>query len=179
MSYKKQIELHRAGKDDFMKNNPQSPIPPELLDKFNGLEYFPPREDYRFVLPLNEYDNPDIIEMEMSAGGVQKYYRIGYLEFTHPENNKRVKIHVYQSVDHPDYYFVPFRDVTSNNGVTYGAGRYLELEKEGNLFILDFNYAYNPFCAYSDFYTCPLPPIENWLDVEINAGEKAFPLSTH
>ena len=74
---------------------------------------------------------------------------------------------------HPGY-FLPFRDATSGTE-TYGAGRYLDLDRnpDGTL-LIDFNLAYNPLCAYNDSYSCPLPPIENWLSVPIRAGEKDF-----
>ncbi len=69
--------------------------------------------------------------------------------------------------------FIPFRDATSGKE-TYGAGRYLEVEvNPSGRYVLDFNLAYNPYCAYSDLYICPLPPGENWLRVEIRGGEKA------
>jgi hypothetical protein len=70
-------------------------------------------------------------------------------------------------------WFLPFRDSTSG-GETYGAGRYVELEEEGGGFVLDFNYAYNPFCAYAPHWACPVPPAENTLAVAIAAGEKIY-----
>ena len=76
-----------------------------------------------------------------------------------------------------DYgYFLPFADALAGSE-TYGAGRYLEPEPaEEGKFLVDFNVAYNPYCAYNDAYVCPLPPRENWLDIRIEAGEKNFPL---
>jgi uncharacterized protein (DUF1684 family) len=77
------------------------------------------------------------------------------------------------STGHPGY-FIPFRDQTSGD-TTYGAGRYLDVEPNGDGTVtVDFNYAYNPSCVYSDGYSCPLPPIENWLKVPIEAGEMMF-----
>jgi uncharacterized protein (DUF1684 family) len=70
--------------------------------------------------------------------------------------------------------FLPFRDTTSGKE-TYGAGRYLDLHAHGDEVVVDFNYAYNPNCAYNPDWNCPLPPAENWLKVPIRAGEKAFP----
>src|SRR5205823_4054425 len=75
--------------------------------------------------------------------------------------------------DDSDELFVPFRDATSGQE-TYGAGRYLEIHAHGDNVVIDFNYAYNPNCAYDPAWSCPLPPIENWLKVPIRAGEKAF-----
>ena len=149
---------------------------PDLLKKFTKLDYYPVDEKFRFELELTHYQNPETVEMETSTGDIQYYKKIGYLTFQ--INDQDTNIHVYQNVENPSYYFVPFRDATSGD-MTYGAGRYLELEKHGNKFVLDFNFAYNPFCAYSDHYSCPLPPYENWLTVPIEAGEKEFPLATH
>ena len=118
--------------------------------------------------------------METSTGGIQYFNKLGYLQFEQPETKETAKINIYQSVDNPDHFFVPFRDKTSDEGITYGAGRYLDLHQlDENRFLLDFNLAYNPFCAYSDMFTCPLPPFENWLEIPINAGEKSFPFSDH
>jgi uncharacterized protein (DUF1684 family) len=70
--------------------------------------------------------------------------------------------------------FLPFRDATSGKE-SYGAGRYLDLHAHRDEVEIDFNYAYNPYCAYNPEWNCPLPPAENWLQVPIRAGEKAFP----
>lgn len=173
MSYKKSIEVNRAQKDQYFKTSHHSPIPHNLRHQFSGLDYYPIDENYVFHLKLHEYDNPETIQMETSDADIRDYYRIGYLEFTTEEGS--AKIHVYQSADNPQYYFVPFRDKTS--GVeTYGAGRYMDLEKHGDEFILDFNAAYSPMCAFNENYSCPLPPFENHLKIPIKAGEKNFPL---
>ncbi len=176
MKYKKQIEIDRANKDRYFKTSHHSPIPHELRDDFFSLEYYSIAENYRFELTLNSYESPEIIEMEESTGSVSNYLRIGYLEFK--INEEEVEIHVYQSTDNPDIYFVPFRDKTSGED-SYGAGRYLYPEKKGDIFVLDFNLAMSPYCAYSENYACPLPPYENWLKVRIEAGEKNFPLAIH
>ncbi len=175
MNYRKSIEMNRSGKDRFMKEHPNSPITDaKIKNKFMSLEYYQIDERWRFVLPLKKYDTIETVEMELSSGGAREFSKIGYLEFKQPDTDEIGKINIYQSKDNTDHYFVPFRDKTS--GVeTYGAGRYMDLEKEGDKFILDFNSAYNPFCAYSENYTCPLPPYENWLEISITAGEKNFP----
>ncbi|MHA2251547.1 MAG: DUF1684 domain-containing protein [Candidatus Kariarchaeaceae archaeon] len=175
MSYKKQIELSRAGKDQFFKTSHQSPIPHDLRNKFFSLDYYPIDEKFVFKLPLNSSDTPEVVEMEESTGGVREFLRIGYLTFNIDEEESN--IHVYQSTQNPNHYFVPFRDKTS--GVeTYGAGRYMDIEKVGELFELDFNKAYSPYCAYSENYSCPLPPFENWLKIAIQSGEKDFLLKS-
>ena len=168
------MELHRASKDRYFKTSHHSPLPQSERKAFSGLDYFPIDEQYQFELPLNEYDNPEIIEMEVSSGGIKQFKRIGYLTFQ--LNEVSTDIHVYQSSDNPDHFFVPFRDSTSGEE-TYGAGRYLDIESDDQVFQLDFNLAYSPLCAYSDNYACPLPPFENWLQIPIRAGEKDFHVS--
>lgn len=173
MSYKKDLERHRASKDQFMKSH-QSPLDdPNLKNKFSHLDYFQIDERWKFELKLQKYDEVLDVQMETSAGGIQDYKRIGYLEFTQPDSGEEVKINVYQGQG--GHYFVPFRDKTSGE-TSYGAGRYLDVKADGDTFVLDFNLGYNPFCAYSYNYTCPLPPFENWLQIEVTAGEKDFPL---
>jgi hypothetical protein len=175
MSYKKDMELNRVDKDHFMRTSPHSPLSDKLKKEFISLSYFDVNEDYMFELELQKYEAPETIEMETSTGDIQYFNRLGYLEFSHPESKEQTKINIYQNVENPGHLFVPFRDKTSDEGITYGAGRYLELHQlDENKFLLDFNKAYSPFCAYSDNFTCPLPPFENWLEVPINAGEKAF-----
>ncbi|OLS29169.1 MAG: hypothetical protein HeimC2_01600 [Candidatus Heimdallarchaeota archaeon LC_2] len=169
MSYKKDIEIARTQKDQFFKKSHQSPIPHHDRNKFVSLDYYPINENYVFILQLERYDNPETIQMETSDGMIRDYFRIGFLKFVLDADE--VPIHIYQQADNPDYYFIPFRDVTSGNE-TYGAGRYLDIEKEGEKFILDFNKAYSPYCAYNENYSCPLPPFENHLKVSILAGEK-------
>ena len=169
MSYKKDIELARTEKDKFFKTSHHSPISHHEREKFTSLEYYPIDEKYVYKLPLRKYDNPETIQKETSDGMIKNYFRIGYLQFT--LNEEEVSIHIYQQADNPDYYFIPYRDETSGKA-TYGAGRYMDVEKDGDQFILDFNRAYSPYCAYNENYSCPLPPFENHLKVSIFAGEK-------
>ena len=176
MSYKKQIEVARADKDNGFKRSHQSPIPHNLRDQFQTLDYFPISEDYVFELPMNRYDNPETIQMETSDGQIRDYMKVGYLSFTVDGNN--ADIHVYQDAHNLDHFFVPFRDTTSGPE-TYGAGRYMDLDRHGENFILDFNKAYSPFCAYNPNFSCPIAPFENHLKIAIHAGEKNFPLAEY
>jgi len=110
-----------------------------------------------------------------STGTRQAYMRYG--AFTFEIEGRSLKLIVYKSAeDHPysRSLFIPFSDETSGRE-TYAAGRYLDLEEQGgDDYELDFNMAYNPYCAYSEEYTCPLPPAENKLSVRILAGEKNY-----
>jgi uncharacterized protein (DUF1684 family) len=110
-------------------------------------------------------------ELEGRRGGVQRYRREGALTFE--VSGQPAQITLYDASD--DGFFVPFRDATSGRE-TYGAGRYLEAEAQSDgLVVVDFNEAYNPYCAYNARWTCPIPPSENWLQVPIRAGERSFP----
>jgi len=163
------IEAGRVEKDRFFRSNPYSPI--QNRGEFEGLDYYPPNPDYRYTLPLNQADTPEPLTFQTSTGDERVYYRLGTVEFE--VEGQPAQLAIYKSDDH-DELFLPFRDATSGNE-TYGAGRYLEPEMlhDGKI-LVDFNLAYNPFCAYSENYSCPLPPFENQLKVAIRAGEKAY-----
>jgi hypothetical protein len=166
----------RERKDEYFASDPHSPIPPEDRADFDGLSYYPIDPAYRFEVDLARHDDPERVTVATSTEGEREYLRWG--EFTVEVDGEPVTIQAYKSDPADDRLWVPFRDATSGEA-TYGAGRYLDLEPEEHrtgegTWILDFNQAYNPTCAYSDRYECPLPPTENWLDVAIEAGEKAY-----
>lgn len=173
MSYTKDIEMHRVNKDQYFKKSHHSPLNHHLQKDFEGLAYYPIDEKFRYELPLIPHANPEIIQMETSDSGIKDFYNIGFLKFS--TDDGEADIQIYTPVHDPNQYFVPFRDTTS--GVeTYGAGRYLDIEKHGDKFQLDFNLAYSPMCAYSENFSCPFPPFENHLKIPIKVGEKNFPL---
>lgn len=173
MSYKKDIELHRVNKDKYFKESHHSPLTHHLQHEFTGLDYYPIDENLKFEVELTPFDKPEVVQMETSDNNIRDYFNIGYLKFE--IEGEEAKIHIYQPLDDPHQYFIPFRDATSAVE-TYGAGRYIDVEKHGNHFNLDFNLAYSPMCAYSENFSCPFPPLENHLKVSIKAGEKNFPL---
>lgn len=165
------IEMQRAMKDRDFRGNPHSPIEDRV--NFEGLNYYPPDPAYRLTLPLQQDPHPKTLELATSTGDRQFFRRLGTIEFE-LEGQPAATLAIYQSLDH-DGLFLPFRDATS--GVeTYGAGRYLEPELlSTSELVVDFNLAYNPYCAFSDLFSCPLPPTENQLtDVAIRAGEKMY-----
>lgn len=166
------IEEQRRQKERYFREHPRSPVPEAA---FAGLEYYSIDENYRFVLPLHEHDDPETITVETTTDGEQRYVRHG--EFRFELEGEEHALQAYRPPDE-DRLWVPFRDET-NDEETYGAGRYIDLEPETHEtpdgWILDFNAAYNPTCAYNTAYECPLIPVENWLDVRIEAGEKDYP----
>lgn len=145
------------------------------------LSFFPINEKYRMNCRFERTMNSPWFRME-SSGAIKKNYRVyGIVHFT--INDTAVALNIYQSQDlmttkqYQDHLFIPFTDATSGEE-TYESGRYIDLEINdiiNDKVLIDFNKAYNPYCAYvSGKYNCPIPPIENRLIVAIHAGEKAF-----
>jgi uncharacterized protein len=167
------LAAFRAEKDEFFRAGEDSPLPPGERPAFSGLKYFDPDPSFRVEVSLQRYSNPASVMMVTSKGSRQLFNRVGHFDLV--LDGKEVRVQAYQSAgrDEPSI-FIPFRDATSGKE-SYGAARYLDLEVEhDDNYALDFNYAYNPYCAYSEDYVCPLPPQENWLTVPISAGEKKY-----
>lgn len=159
----------RRQKDQFFAQNPHSPLTYEQKKSFQGLSYFPENADLRMEVQVEPFPYKDIIQMQTSTGGVQRYTRYGRFKFVVEGQVTELTIYASQ-----DGFFLPFADSLAGTE-TYGAGRYLEPEHlGGNRFLVDFNLAYNPYCAYNDQWTCPITPPENRLTVPIRAGEKLF-----
>ena len=177
MRWRSEMEDFRREKDSFLKNHPSSPIPREDRNRFKGLSYFPIESAYYFELKLHRLDSREIVEIQDTAGRMRKFLKWG--EFKFKIDGRQCRLFAYKSDPKDDSLFVPFRDAT-NGKETYGAGRYLDLYEERDRtnwgWVLDFNMAYNPYCAYSPHYVCPFVPPENWLEVPIRAGEKSYPL---
>jgi uncharacterized protein (DUF1684 family) len=168
------LDEFREDKDAFFRTDPRSPLTPEQRARFTGLAYYPEDELLRIDAPLDaDVDRTEDVVMATSTGDAQTYHRAGTVSFE--IDDQQAEITLYASEDTEEL-FVPFRDATSGKE-TYGAGRYLEVEPPdgSGRVILDFNRAYNPNCCYNEFWSCPLPPRENWLSVPIRAGEKDYP----
>lgn len=172
-----QLAQFRHEVDHFFKDHPQSPLEHEQRHEFTGLIYYSPNENLILEVEVERFpqDEP-IITMQTSTGDEQEYRRWG--RFSFQVDGIEASLVIF-SDPYGSEYFIPFRDAT-NGQETYGAGRYLESGRPGirrirpDRFEIDFNYAYNPYCAYNPYYSCPLPPRENWLKVPIRAGEKDF-----
>ncbi len=164
-----ELDDFRHMKDDFFHFDPQSPLTPEQKRDFHGLNYFPENEALRLELPIEEFPEKDSIEIQTSTGDIRKYRRFGKIHFTVDGQPAELTLFTDQGE-----FFLPFVDSLVGKE-TYGAGRYLEPERldDGRL-VVDFNLAYNPYCAYNESWSCPLTPWENRLKVPIRAGEKLF-----
>jgi len=167
------LEMKRRGKDKFFRDNPQSPIPFREREKFEGLDHYPLDSEYRFELELFEHDEKKTVRVEATHGGQRDLLRWG--EFRFEIGAEECTLQAYRSDPREDRLFIPFGDETSG-AETYYMGRYPDLEPEihrtsEGRWVLDFNEAYNPWCEYSENYTCPFTPPENWLRPPVRAGE--------
>jgi uncharacterized protein (DUF1684 family) len=147
----------------------------EEISEFEGLDYFEFTSTFQIEATFTKKKGRRF-KMPTSTDRLPVYRRYGLIQFT--INDSLYELEVYQNMairkekGFKDYLFIPFRDNTSRNE-TYGGGRYLDVRiPEGKTLLLDFNLAYNPYCAYSYRYSCPIPPKVNTLNVSIRAGEK-------
>ncbi len=179
------MQRWRQGRDRLFATHPQSPIAPTDRSTFKGLTYFDPDSRYRIRCRL-EPARPggDWLDIDTNGeDGVIHYRRSGSLRFE--LQGVQCELTVFAMSAYGGGLFLPFRDATSGRE-TYGGGRYLfdtvkntdglslEMTPGSIEVAIDFNYAYNPSCAYDDRWACPLAPRENWLSVPIRAGEKAY-----
>lgn len=174
-SYNERIEKGRKEKDDFMKNGEGSPFA-KSPEQFTGLKYFPPNAKYRISADLEPIENKQVVRLQTSDGKEQQY--VEYARATFTLDKVRCSLLILEVIEQgPNRggLFLAFADQTSAIE-TYGAGRYLDLKKVPGAtnITLDFNEAYNPYCAYNEEFSCPFPPKENLLNVIISAGEKTY-----
>ncbi len=168
------IERFRRNKDDFFKTNPHSPLREGQRLKFDHLDYFPENEALSFEVRIDQGAiSHDPMTLDTTTGTQQDLIPAGLIHLQ--IEGEDVTLILFREAGRGRY-FLPFRDPTSGDE-TYDIGRYLDpQESPDGLVTVDFNYAYNPYCAYNDDWTCPIPPSENTLDVPVRAGEKTFRL---
>ncbi len=175
-NYKKSICQHRKEyKAEFKEEG--SPLKTEEI---RYLDFFKPDEKYSVIADFKRTFNEKPFDMVTSSGKKKRYAKYGELSFQ--LDGKTIVLEVYQSLklmampQYKEYLFLPFKDATNGNE-SYGAGRYIDFEMsdiKDDKVSLDFNKAYNPYCAYTDGYNCPYPPQANHLDIPVYAGEKVF-----
>ncbi len=169
-----ELDDFRREKDTFFHDEPESPLTPNQQADFDGLSYFEENPSLVITsrLEADGVDRDERIVMQTTTGGEQLYRRAGLVRFE--VDGVPTQVTLYASAGSHGL-FLPFRDATSGKE-SYGAGRYLDVEHPGpsGRLTVDFNYAYNPYCAYNPEWSCPIPPGENWLTVPIRAGEKSF-----
>ena len=164
---------YRHRRDHFFAEHPHSPLSDAQRQGFVGLDYFPERADLAMNLPMDE-SGPNVgkaVDIPTTTGENKPFVRAGRIQFEF--EGSPVTLTVYRDGDRGGL-FIPYRD-SSAGRETYEVGRYLEPQHrpDGTLDI-DFNYAYNPFCAYGEGWSCPIPPEENRLGLTLPAGEMAF-----
>jgi uncharacterized protein (DUF1684 family) len=167
------LQEFRGEKDEFFAHDGRAPLTPEQRRDFKGLSYFAENPALVIRAKVDRSVGPGEVRMQTSIGEEQVFRRFGVVHFQ--VDGAAAQVTLYATAGSHEL-FVPFRDLTSGKE-TYGAGRYLDLHAHGDEVTVDFNYAYNPNCAYNPDWNCPLPPGENWLNVPIRAGEKEFPNS--
>ncbi len=156
-------------------NNPETtPLDLEEQKNFKGISFFDIDEKFIVEAELELLKKQKPFLMPSTGKIKQEYKKYGILHFE--IDGKKLQLVVYQNIalskrkGYEKHLFLPFYDLTSGES-TYGGGRYLDVEiPESNQMIIDFNQAYNPYCAYSARYSCPITPEENFLDIEIKAG---------
>lgn len=168
----------RADQDRLFKTHLQTALTPEQVADFNTLEYFPYDPAYRFILPVEEIRDQNSVTINLHDDGPTRLKPFGRINFE--ISSQIVSLTLYWIMGYGGGIFLPFKDLTCNTE-TYAGGRYLldtikgaDLGWEDGRLVVDFNFAYNPSCAYNTHWHCPLPPAENHLPVAIPAGEMRF-----
>ncbi|GAB2556506.1 DUF1684 domain-containing protein [Spirosoma aerophilum] len=167
-AYSQQLTEKRKEKDEFMRTSADSPITEK--GSFTGLAYFSPDPAFRVVARLEPFaDKTQKLVVRMSDGSEEVYEKFAHAVFSLNGEAHRLLV-----VKLENTYSILFRDATAGKD-TYGGGRYIEIDPKqltDTQAIIDFNTAYNPYCAYNPTYACPLPPAENKLPFAVTAGEK-------
>jgi len=171
--YADRLAAARIAKDQQFREASDSPVPKEKRDALLPLPYFPVDPAFTVPAALKLSDDRPVFEMPTSTGALRKMQLVGTLEFTFEGERRSLGAFVEDGTQQITNLFVPFADLTTGMD-SYAAGRYLDIEPTTTgYYTIDFNRAYNPYCAYNATYECPFPPPSNRLNVAIRAGEKA------
>jgi uncharacterized protein (DUF1684 family) len=168
----------RDGRDALFRTHPQSALDEAQRRAFRGLAYFGYDPALRYLVPIETDVEPEVLEFQLSADGLVRARRFGRVRFT--TNGQACALSLFWLLGYGGGVFLPFQDATGGQE-SYGGGRYLldtikhaDLGRVDDRIVIDFNYAYNPSCAYNPRWVCPPSPQENRLSVQIRAGEMAF-----
>ena len=166
-----QLTEFRKAKDVYLGEDHHSPLTRDQQATFRGLSYYEERPDLNFLTLVKPSKREEVVDLQTSSGSIASYLKWGLISFD--IEGITVELTVFKDRQGGSF-FLPFADATS--GIeTYGAGRYLDIEIQPNGHLLvDFDYAYNPYCAYNENWSCPLTTAENRLTVAVRAGEKRF-----
>ena len=170
-----QLQALRAEKDETFANDRSSPLTPAQRARFDGLEYFRADAAYSVRAEIEEFAQQRTVTLGTSQGGQAHFWRYGFAKFTLLGKQESLTLFLPVESNRRDTFFAPFLDKT-NREQTYGGGRYLDLTRDADgKLTIDFNLAYNPYCAYNHAWSCVLPPVENTIDQPVRAGERIFP----
>lgn len=176
-SYINELEEFRTEKNIEFRDSSYSPFNRKSKVKFHSLKYFEANFDFVLDGKLFENDSKDTVKVFGTKGEERKSVRYGVLKLENKKNKLDVKVYETLTRDGiKKYYSIWFTDKTTN-AESYGVGRYIDFELNDNpdfVYTIDFNYAYNPYCAYSSEYSCAIPTKEDYIDIAIEAGEKKF-----
>ena len=165
------LKAGREFKDQTFRDAQDSPIPKDKRATILPLQYFPVDPSYSVPASLKLADTRPAFEMPTSSGALRKMELVGTLEFTLLGEKRSLGAFVPEGTVKIESLFIPFADLTTGKE-TYSAGRYLDIDPTATgYYTIDFNRAYNPYCAYNASYECPYPPLSNRLKIEIRAGE--------
>lgn len=174
----KEVVAHQNEQNAEFANPEETPLTKKDLKKFEALEFYPINTKFRVEAKFIRLENEEPFEMPTSTA--RKPIYVKYAEAHFFIDSQSFVLTIYQNVrlakleGFKDYLFLPFNDLSNGFG-TYGGGRFMDCKiPQGDTIIIDFNKAYNPLCAYNHKYSCPIPPEENKLDIEILAGVKGF-----
>jgi uncharacterized protein len=174
-AYLEKIEAERERQFKFIRFNVESPLNDSQKMVFKKLNFYPIDPTYRVKAKMIPVENKKVRELPLTDGSVEKYIEHSFVEFSF-DGAKTNRLLLLQAMNEPDKrnFFLAFTDDTSAKE-TYGGGRYINARQDGkNSITLDFNLAYNPYCAYNPDFACPIPPKENMLSIAIPAGEKNY-----
>ncbi len=172
-SYIERLEQERKDRNGFMLSS-TSPLTDDDKASFEGLNYYPVDPNYKLTAKIELIENRQPVFIPSTTGEDLKYIPFAYAYFE--LGNAEHKVLLYQDWEEkdPNRLSLMFADETSDIE-TYGGGRYLDvMYRNTNSVVIDFNNAYNPYCHFNDEYSCPIPPRDNFLNTEVNAGEKLY-----
>jgi len=172
-SYLEEINRERQEKEDFMKSSASSPFVNGKAN-YKPLKYFPINPEFKVKATVTKLTDLEYVNIGESDGSSKRYLKYARLDFDIKGQSQQLMVLKPTGFGQMNVLFTAFVDETSSVE-TYGGGRYLDLSfKNASTITLDFNKAYNPYCAYNEGFSCPLPPRENLLSVRIEAGEKNY-----
>ncbi len=178
LTFQEEVMAFRKDLNQKYSKAATSPLPPEMRSDFKGHHFYPIDKSYQLTAKFIKTENAKAFKMKTSTDRLPEYIKYGVLLFDLDDQQHQLSL--YQNISlakvgqYKDYLFLPFKD-TTNGEQTYGGGRYIDFKIPTNdVVILDFNKSYNPYCAYSDKFSCPIPPNENHLPIAIPAGIKKY-----